>query len=76
MDVLATAEDTRPTRWCFRCREHLPHRWELLGDREPSYYDPLPTVRCSRCGGEHVRFPGFVDGPVYPDPGTEWEWVA
>lgn len=34
--LLRTEEDDRPTRWCFTCRKHQPHRWELWGDPAPS----------------------------------------
>lgn len=48
-------------RWCFHCRKRLPHTWILLADppeRQPSYYPPVWTCRCSRCGGDYTRFPG------------------
>jgi hypothetical protein len=66
----STAPDDRPTRWCFQCRQHLPHTWALMDDppeRQPSYYDPVPVIRCSRCGGDHTVHPGsYRDGPAYP----------
>jgi hypothetical protein len=48
-------------RWCFKCRKRLPHTWELLDDppeRQPSPYPPIWVCRCSRCRGDHTRFPG------------------
>jgi hypothetical protein len=45
-------------RWCFGCREHLPHTDVLMGDREPSYYEPIWVRRCSRCGKDRTAFPG------------------
>lgn len=69
--VLGTAPDDRATRWCFRCRKHLPHTWELMGDRKPSYYDPQPVCRCSGCGEDHTDHPGNIaDGPSRPSAET------
>ena len=48
-------------RWCFQCRKRLPHTWELLDDppeRQPSYYEPVWSCKCPRCGQDHTRFPG------------------
>lgn len=45
-------------RWCFGCRQHLPHDWFLLGDKEPSYYDPVWVRKCSGCGEDRTHFPG------------------
>lgn len=68
--TLATAEDDRPTRWCFSCRKHLRHTWALMDDppeRQPSPYEPVPVLRCERCGRDHTDFPGLDrDGPNYP----------
>jgi hypothetical protein len=50
-------------RWCFGCRKHLPHVDILRGDAEPSYYEPVWTRKCSRCGQDRTAFPG-----------REWEW--
>lgn len=46
-------------RWCFKCRAHLPHVDELMGDPPDvlSYYDPVWVTRCSRCGECHTQFP-------------------
>jgi hypothetical protein len=49
-------------RWCFGCRKHLPHVDILMGDSEPSYYEPVWTRRCSRCGNDRTHFPGT--GPL------------
>lgn len=73
--VIATANDDRKTRWCFKCRKHLPHSWKLMDDppeRQPFYYEPVPVVRCSGCGGSHTQFPGY-EGPDYPG---ECVWAA
>ena len=47
-------------RWCFGCRERLPHTWELLdydeGSPHAGWYDPIEVVRCSRCGRDRTRF--------------------
>ena len=46
--------------WCFRCRKRLPHTDVLLDDppeRQPSYYDPVWSRRCSGCGEDHTEFP-------------------
>lgn len=50
------AEEDAGVRWCFGCRARLPHVWRLLGDPFPSYYDPVWTCRCSRCGKDRTRF--------------------
>jgi hypothetical protein len=51
--------DERPANvvWCFGCRKRLPHVARLLGDEEPSYYDPVWTLACSGCGQDCTRFP-------------------
>jgi hypothetical protein len=51
------------TKWCFKCRKHLPHDWIVLDTFEPSYYEPTRRFDCSGCHQEHVLFPGRV-----------WEW--
>lgn len=43
--------------WCFGCRKRLPHTWELWGDSEPSYYEPIWIRRCSRCKKDRTEFP-------------------
>ena len=48
-------------RWCFRCRKRLPYADVLLDDppeRQPSYYEPVWSRRCSGCGEDHTAFPG------------------
>lgn len=47
-------------RWCFGCRRRLPHDDVLLGDEEPSYYDPVWVRTCSGCGQDRTAFPGRV----------------
>lgn len=37
--VYRTDEDDRPTRWCFTCRAHVQHRWELIGDPPPRNFE-------------------------------------
>lgn len=65
--LLGSADDDRDTRWCFNCRQHLPHFWELWGDPPGSYYGPVPVIRCSRCKRDHTVHPGsYRDGPAYP----------
>lgn len=74
--TLATCPDDRPWRWCFSCREHLPHSWALIGDVEPSYYEDVPVLRCSRCGHDCADFPGiYRDGPRYPSQEV-WEYLV
>ena len=55
-EVIAT--EHAGVKWCFGCRQHLPHEWRLMGDPFPSYYDPVWTCRCSRCGQDLTSFPG------------------
>lgn len=75
--TLATVDDDRPTRWCFQCRAHLPHSWALIDEppeRQPSYYDPVPVIRCLRCQEDHTVHPGsYRDGPACPPEGV---WMA
>lgn len=75
--AVATAADDRPTRWCFACRKHRRHTWTLFTDppeRQPSYYEPVPVLRCSRCNRDRASFPGvYTDGPRYP---SEAVWGA
>lgn len=54
--VLATRD--AGLRWCFGCRQRLPHTDTVLCDEEPSYYDPICVRRCSRCGKDRTSFPG------------------
>jgi len=42
------------------CRKHLLHTDILLGDSEPSYYDPVWVRCCSRCGQDRTAFPGAI----------------
>lgn len=35
--LYATDPDDRATRWCFTCRAHLTHVWELWGDPPPVF---------------------------------------
>lgn len=55
--VLKVEPDDRPTRWCFGCRAHLPHKWVLMGDSKPSYYDPVWILRCPQCNKDRTSFP-------------------
>jgi hypothetical protein len=58
---IARQPDERETRWCFGCRKHLTHEWVCYTDppeRQPSYYDPIWVLECSRCGKDRTRFPG------------------
>jgi hypothetical protein len=43
--------------WCFRCRRHTMHRPVALSDSEPSYYGPVLSLVCLRCGEDHTVFP-------------------
>lgn len=70
--VVATAPDDREDRWCFTCRKHVPHTWELWEEPFPSYYDPRPVIRCPR-GHSNITFGGMIDGPDYP---SEDVWRA
>ena len=44
-------------RWCFGCRATLPHDVVQYGDPEPSYWEPVWRVECSRCHKNRTRFP-------------------
>lgn len=37
--VYTEQADDRPTRWCFTCRKHLPHVWQLIGDPPPRNWE-------------------------------------
>lgn len=52
------AEQPDGERWCFACRKRLPHTYQLLGDAEPGWYEPIWVRTCSSCGGDHTTFPG------------------
>lgn len=41
-------------KWCFRCRQHLPHDWIVTGSVEPSWYEPHSRFDCSRCHRDHT----------------------
>jgi hypothetical protein len=43
-------------RWCFGCRQRLPHVAILLCDEEPSYYEPVWVWKCSRCHTDRTTF--------------------
>ena len=36
-------------RWCFSCRKRQNFVYVVIAPTEPSYYDPLPSIRCSGC---------------------------
>ena len=77
--TLATSPDDRSTRFCFQCREHLPHTWALMDEppqRQPTYYEPVPVLRCLCCGEDHADFPGtYRDGPRYPSEAV-WPYLS
>ncbi len=52
------AREPAGERWCFGCRKRLPHDWVLLGDSEPSYYEPVWVRQCSQCEQDRTAFPG------------------
>lgn len=61
-EILAVADDDRPTRYCFGCRRHTRHTWRLAGGQE--FYDPVPLIACEKCGEDRTDFPGLDrDGP-------------
>lgn len=47
-------------KWCFGCRARRQHYWELMGDVEPSYWEPTWVCRCAECGKCLTRFPGVA----------------
>lgn len=62
--VYMTEPDDQETRWCFGCRKHLPHTWQLIGDPPGvlTYYENIWQCACSGCGREDIWFPGC--GPL------------
>lgn len=52
-------------RWCFRCRKRVPFRFIVRGEIEPSYYEPVPDVRCEA---------GHSDGDMFPGRFREWSY--
>lgn len=70
--VVSTAPDDRETRWCFTCRKHVQHTWELWEEPFPSYYEPRPVIRCP-LGHSAIDFPGTMDGPDLPSASV---WAA
>ena len=53
--------DDRDTRWCFGCRKHLRHERVLYTDppeRQPSPYEPILVLECTRCHRDRTVFPG------------------
>ncbi len=51
------AEHDIGDKWCFGCRKRLPHTVRVLGDEEPSYYEPVAVRVCSGCGRDQTAFP-------------------
>ena len=45
-------------KWCFHCRERLPHEIVVHAPENPSYYGPHWTYACSGCDLDRVDFPG------------------
>lgn len=68
--ITAAWPDDRPARWCFGCRQRLPHYWTVQDEppeRHPTYYEPVPAIYCTGCGappdmGGHLRPPGLTVG--------------
>lgn len=56
VEVLRT-EDAG-VKWCFHCRGHYAHTWEVVAETGISYYDPWGRYRCGHCGGDYTQFPG------------------
>lgn len=46
-------------KWCFGCRERLPHDWVVEGEDGISYYDPVGRFDCSRCHRDRTTFPAI-----------------
>lgn len=44
-------------KWCFGDRQRLEHEAILLDYEEPSYYEPVWVLRCSKCGKDRTEFP-------------------
>ena len=57
-DKLMKSEPDDRERWCFKCRHRHVHTWELWGDSEPSYYDPVWIRCCPHCHNDYTAFPG------------------
>ena len=51
-------------------QKRLRHVAVLLDDppeRQPSYCEPVPVLRCAGCGQDCASFPGWeIDGPRIP----------
>ena len=53
-------------RWCFRCRKVREFERVVIATVEPSYYEPVPQIRCVSCG--------LRDGDLFPGRFREWDW--
>ena len=49
-NILIHAEFEERPRWCFNCRRHVRYNLFLWGTIEPSYYEPVWTGQCPKCG--------------------------
>lgn len=56
--VMKVAADSTFMRWCYLCRRRRLFYWVLMGDSQPSYYDPTWLFTCAACGRDGSRFPG------------------
>lgn len=63
-EELSRERDGEP-RWCFSCRAAHPFDLVVISTVEPSYYDPIPSIRCTSCGTS--------DGDLFPGRVREWE---
>lgn len=62
LETIADEPNGEP-RWCFRCRKQVAFRYIVRATSEPSYYEPVPEIRC-----EH----GHPDGDLFPGRSREW----
>lgn len=52
-------------RWCFRCRKRRDFELTVEGEPMPTWYAPMPMVKCKTCG--------LLDGDLFPGRFREWD---
>lgn len=59
--LYAEDPDERPTRWCFTCRQHLPHVWQLWGDPPPRNYQFADWPELDGWAEASIVMPSYYD---------------